>query len=144
MPGLLELLRSWGAEHAYLLSFLFVPLWFLVVLGPKLLADSMPEGSLPDAGTGFRRSDALPIMPPAYFRYLAFLYSPHSIRSAMSHRRWLIRLIRRSTVVLYVTLFGVFLASATQGYVFDPSSEFLKSDSQKAVEAAGTGGARRY
>lgn len=45
--------------------------------------------------------------------------------------RWLIRLIRLVTVIAYAGIIALFIASVTEGYVFDPDADILKSDMQR-------------
>ena len=137
MAGWAAIVWSWAVDHAELLSLIFVPVWLLAMLGPKLLVDSIPEPSLPDAVTGFRRSDALPIMPPSYVRFLTFLYSAHAVGMAMPHRRWLVRLVRIAVLATYLLLGGLFVFSIASDTRFDPDADILKTDSQRAIETAG-------
>ena len=90
---------------------------------------------LPDARTGFRRGDAIPVTPTAYFRYLNFLFGPRGIELAGPMGRVLIRLFRLVTMAAYVGLFSVFIVAITDGYIFNPRAEILKSDLQRSIEA---------
>lgn len=138
----LDVARSWALNHLDLIGPAFFVAVVLNAMLPLVLV-SMIGHRLPDVQTGFRQSDAFPIMPSAYFRYLAFIFGRRGLELSGPAGRGLIRVIRLLKVTLYVALFSLFFASVTEGYVFDPNSEFLKSDSQKAIEAAGPGADRR-
>ena len=126
--------RSWVLAHLDLVG---PPLFYgivLVVLLQLLLA-WMVRDRLPDAQTGFRRSDGFPMTPPAQLRSWAFLFGPRGMEISGPAGRGLIRLFRLVTVLVYVTLALVFVAEVTDGYVFDPDAEILQTDSQRLAES---------
>ncbi len=127
--------QRWILNHFDLIAGLVFPCVILMLVLPMVLV-SMIGDRLPDAVTGFRRSDAFPIMPSAHFRSLAFLFGRRGMELSGPAGRWLIRVIRLATVVCYVSIFALFIASVTEGYVFDPNADILKSDMQR-TEANG-------
>lgn len=125
--------QSWILNHFDLIGALVFPCVILIFVLPSVLV-SMIGDRLPDAKTGFRRSDAIPIMPSAHFRSLAFLFGRRGLELSGPAGRWLIRLYRMATIVAYVSLFSMFIASVTEGYIFDPDADILKSDIQRGTE----------
>ena len=127
--------QAWILNHFDLIGGLLFPSAILMFVLPMVLV-SMIGDRLPDAETGFRRSDAIPIMPSAHFRSLAFLFGRRGMELSGPGGRWLIRVIRLVSVVAYVSVFALFIASVTEGYVLDPNADILKADMQR-IEASG-------
>ncbi|MGV8930309.1 MAG: hypothetical protein ACOH1E_11200 [Brevundimonas sp.] len=122
--------QAWILNHFGLIAGLLFPVWVLLFFLPGALVSVIGD-RLPDAETGYRKSDAVPYLPSAHVRSWAFLYGRRGMEVSGPTGRWLIRLIRLATVVVYVSLFAIFIASATDGYVFDPNADILKSDMQR-------------
>lgn len=103
---------------------------FVVLAGPSLLV-SVFSDQLPDPRTGFRHSDALPLLPPAYFRFLRFVFSPTGLQRPLSGL--LVRLLRLAIVVAYGGCLTFFVWSISQNAgPLDP--ELLKTDQQRSDE----------
>ena len=127
-------LQAWILSHFELIAGLLFPCAILMLVLPMVLV-SMIGDRLPDAETGYRRSDGFPIMPSAHFRSLAFLFGRRGMELSGPAGRWLIRVIRLLTVVGYVSLFAIFIASVTEGYVFASWADILQTDAQLSREA---------
>lgn len=123
-------LQAWILNHGDLIGGLIFPCVVLMVLLPVILV-SMIGDRLPDAETGYRRSDGFPLMPSAHFRSWAFIFGRRGMAISGPAGRWLIRLIRLVTVIAYAGVIALFIASVTEGYVLDPDADILKSDIQR-------------
>lgn len=128
--------RSWILNHWEVIG---TPLLVAIVLNALLPAQLVARirHRLPDPVTGFHSADAFPIWPAAHVRLMVFVFSRRGMELSGPGGRVLIRMIRWLTVAQYITVFVLFFASATEGYVFDPHAEILKSDAERAIEAAG-------
>ncbi len=125
--------QAWILNHFELIGGFLFPVAVLLFVLPSVLV-SVISDRLPDAETGFRRSDAIPYLPAAHIRSWAFLYGPRGLEVSGPTGRMLIRLIRLLTWVWYVSILAIFVALITDGYVFDPNADILKSDMQRAHE----------
>ncbi|MFT4912344.1 MAG: hypothetical protein ACI9YM_000919 [Brevundimonas sp.] len=126
--------RDWLAANFFVLSPLFFVGVILTVVLPGILV-SLIEDRLPDPHTGFRRSDAVPLTPPAYLRFLAFIFSQGALDISGSGGRFIVRLLRVVLVVVYSGLFVGFVALSSEGFEFDPGADILRTDMQRSVDA---------
>jgi hypothetical protein len=126
-------IQSWILNHFELIAGLLFPVWVLMFVLPGVLVSVIGD-RLPDAETGYRRSDAIPFLPSAHIRSWAFLYGRRGMEVSGPTGRKLIRLIRLLTWVWYVSALVIFIALMSDGYVFDPNADILKSDMQRALE----------
>jgi hypothetical protein len=122
--------QAWILTHFHLIAGFLFPAMVLLWILPGVLVSIIGD-QLPDAETGYRSSDAIPCLPSAHRRSWAFLFGRRGMEVSGPTGRFVIRLIRLLSVVGYGTLLILFVASATEGYVFDPNADILKTDRQR-------------
>lgn len=133
VEGVIDPEMLWG-----LLGLVTWPAALVTLFGPAMIVDAAPAEALPDPATGFRRSDALPLGPVRWIRYLAFLYASHAPALARPGRRWRFAVLRWATPISLVAFLGISVlwVAESSGLRFDPDADILKSDIQRSAEAA--------
>ncbi len=126
--------RDWVAANFFVLGPLFFVGLILTVVLPGILV-SLIGDRLPDPRTGFRKSDAVPFTPPAYLRFLAFIFSQGALDISGPGGRVIVRLLRWVLVLTYAILFVGFVALVSEGLTFDPDADILKTDMQRSMGA---------